>query len=297
MVFVGRSTCRSRRWGLALQLLLEKNPTDLWIADLLVNQFIMWNRWWADTRQYSPTAGVKNSSTGGGLLAPGSTRANNKIAISCTDQDPVTASRCETGLDNSPLYDGATFIPAENVIDSIDVGMTALYARDCTALARICRSLGDPQRLAFAAELEARVGGLVAVLNKEVWNEEAGIYVNKLWRTNAWYPVDKTTKAYVVGPPNLYPMLAGAPSDAQVNRMISRYIANASEFAVTAGQAYGLPSISRSSSAFGDNSYWRGRSWGPMNMLVYLGLKEYAHLSSVKVRGDEETSTFPTLEV
>ena len=56
-----------------------------------------------------------------------------------------------------------------------------------TALARICRSLGDPLRLAFAVELEARAGGLVAVLNKEMWNEEAGIYVNKLWRTNAWY--------------------------------------------------------------------------------------------------------------
>ena len=47
--------------GLALQLLLERDPTDLWIADLLVNQFIMWNRWWADTRQYVTQLSLKAS--------------------------------------------------------------------------------------------------------------------------------------------------------------------------------------------------------------------------------------------
>ena len=39
---------------------------------------------------------------------------------------------------------------------------------------------------------------------------------------------------------------------------------------------YALPSISRDDGAFGDNSYWRGRIWGPMVQLVYWGLQEYA---------------------
>jgi glycogen debranching enzyme len=94
--------------------------------------------------------------------------------------------------------------------------------------------------------------------------------------------VDSKTRALVVGPPNLYPMLARAPSDEQTLRMVARYVANASELAVNAAQQFGMPSISRSSSAFADNSYWRGRAWGPMNMLVYLSLLEYRHLAPVK---------------
>ena len=38
------------------------------------------------------------------------------------------------------------------------------------------------------------------------------------------------------------------------------------------GCKYGLPSISHNDSAYGDQDYWRGRTWGPMNFLVYRGL-------------------------
>ena len=261
--------------GLVLDLFLERRPNETWIAELLMPQLVMWNRWWVTARQYSPTTGAKNASAGGGLLAPGSTRANNQLAISCSDQDPVTASRCETGLDNSPLYDGAHFVADEDVIDSVDVGMTALYARDCRSLARVCRRLG-PAYEAYAVELEGRATATVSTLNREGWNDNAGVYGNKLWGSGAWYPLVRGT--LVIGPPNLYPMLAGAPTDEQVERMLRRYVTNASEFAVEPGTGFGIPSISRSSSAFSDNNYWRGRAWGPMNMLVFLGLREYAHL-------------------
>jgi glycogen debranching enzyme len=36
-----------------------------------------------------------------------------------------------------------------------------------------------------------------------------------------------------------------------------------------------MPSISRNDSAFKDNDYWRGRIWGPMNFLVYMGMRNY----------------------
>ena len=76
------------------------------------------------------------------------------------------------------------------------------------------------------------------------WNEEYGIYINKRWKapTN-WFPIDQKTKVLVVGPPNLYPMLARAPTSAQVTRMIGRFLANASEFAVNPAQVHGIPSI------------------------------------------------------
>jgi putative isomerase len=36
-----------------------------------------------------------------------------------------------------------------------------------------------------------------------------------------------------------------------------------------------IPSIARDDPAFKDQNYWRGRIWGPMNYLVYLGLTNY----------------------
>ena len=80
-------------------------------------------------------------------------------------------------------------------------------------------------------------------------------------------------------------MLARAPSDAQVEKMIPRFLANStppissphqciasssyyqlrvcagSEFAVNNETRFGMPSVSRSSSAAKDNNYWRGRRY------------------------------------
>ena len=36
-----------------------------------------------------------------------------------------------------------------------------------------------------------------------------------------------------------------------------------------------MPSIARNVPGYGDQNYWRGRIWGPMNFLVYLGLRNY----------------------
>ena len=55
-------------------------------------------------------------------------------------------------------------------------------------------------------------------------------------------------------------------------------VGTGSEFSVNNRTSFGMPSVSRSASSARDNNYWRGRSWGPMNLLVYFGLKEYLHL-------------------
>ena len=84
-----------------------------------------------------PSTNTSASDTAHRLLAPGSTRAmmSNDV-INCGNENPVGASRCETGLDNSPLYDGAQFITSTNTIDQTDVGMSALYAADSALAAR-----------------------------------------------------------------------------------------------------------------------------------------------------------------
>lgn len=44
----------------------------------------------------------------------------------------------------------------------------------------------------------------------------------------------------------------------------------------------GLHSIARADPSWGDNSYWRGRVWGPHYALVYWGLQKYDHVPSVR---------------
>ena len=38
---------------------------------------------------------------------------------------------------------------------------------------------------------------------------------------------------------------------------------------------YVLPTIARNAPGFYDNDYWRGRVWGPVDFLVYLGMRNY----------------------
>ena len=51
------------------------------------------------------------------------------------------------------------------------------------------------------------------------------------------------------------------------------------------GCKFGVPSIAHSQFGYTDQSYWRGRTWGPMNMLVYRGL------SHPKYQGVAEVQT------
>ena len=106
--------------GLALEFLLARHPdpNNLWVAELLLEQFVMWSRWWAEARRYDTRGGEKNKTTG--LIAPGCTRANQLLPISCGTSpisNRVTTVTGETGLDNSPLYDDARFVVDEDVID------------------------------------------------------------------------------------------------------------------------------------------------------------------------------------
>jgi glycogen debranching enzyme len=65
--------------------------------------------------------------------------------------------------------------------------------------------------------------------------------------------------------------LAKAASAEQADRMVREHLENPAEF----GGEFVLPSIARNDPAFHDQDYWRGRVWGPMNYLVYLGLRNY----------------------
>jgi glycogen debranching enzyme len=66
-------------------------------------------------------------------------------------------------------------------------------------------------------------------------------------------------------------MLAHVATAAQARTMLEKHLVNPEEF----GGEWVIPSIARNDVAFKDQNYWRGRIWGPMNYLVYLGLRNY----------------------
>ncbi|HVU18546.1 MAG TPA: trehalase family glycosidase [Candidatus Didemnitutus sp.] len=220
---------------------------DRWLLEACFDRLLRWNRWWHEHREVD------------GWLVWGTDPTHTEFDRQDSAVNTLQGAKYESGLDNSPLYDGATFDPTSHLMKQADVGLMGLYAADCRALAAIADELGRP---AEAAELRARRDAVAAKL-AELWDEGQAMYFNR----------DLTTGKPVVrmAPTNFYPLLAGIPTPAQAQAMVNRHLLNPSEM----GGTWMVPSIARNDPAFRDQDYWRGRIWGPMNLLIYLGLREY----------------------
>lgn len=233
--------------GLAVLAVHEIAPDRALLAEVWPS-LLAWNRWWHRARRNVD-----------GLLSWGSRAVEPLIGDLAEVLQPNTAygATLESGMDNSPMYDGVPFDVESHLMAQSDVGLVSLYVTDCQALARIAHELGRPDE---AAELEAR-GADYADRLRTLWNEPAGIFQNRRTDTHAFNPR--------MAPTCFYPMLAGVASPDRVESMVRRHLLNEREF----WGEFVLPSISRDDPAFGDQHYWRGRIWAPLNFLVYLGLK------------------------
>ena len=158
------------------------------------------------------------------------------------------------------MYDNATYNSQTHLLEFADVGLMSLYIADCDALAVIANNLGKSEE---ANELRDRSARYRAKL-ETLWNDRAGIFLNKDLHTGQ--------SSLRLSPTNFYPLLAKATTLTQADTMIQKHLLNPNEFWGT----WVMPSIARNDPAFEDQNYWRGRIWGPMNYLVYLGLRNYA---------------------
>jgi putative isomerase len=208
---------------------------------------LRWHAWWLPHRDGNAD----------GLLEWGSDPV--KTASPEWLSGDIQAAMYESGLDNSPMYDEAGYNTAAHTMELADVGLNALYALDAWALAEIAAELG---RADEAARLRAEYDGLAALINERLWNEEAGIYQNRHW--------DGRFSPHL-SPTLFYPLLAGIAPPDRAARMVREHLLNEAEF----WGHYVLPSIARDDPGYGDNHYWRGRVWPPMNFLVSEGLHRY----------------------
>jgi len=220
---------------------------DKWFVEDAFDPLLKWNRWWAQHRDLE------------GIITLGSDPENPPGNPDDHSVGAWQGAVYESGLDNSPMYHGTTYNQKTHLLEYADVGMTSLYVADCDALAEMAGVLGKTKE---QAELKQRAEHYRAGLTK-LWNPDAGMFLNRNLHTNAW--------VMRLSPTNFYPLLAKAATPEQARTMIEKHLTNPNEF----WGEYVIPSIARDDPAFKDQEYWRGRIWGPMNYLVYLGLRNY----------------------
>ncbi len=234
--------------GAMTLLALYRRFHDRWLLRDTYPLLLRWNRWWARHRQRD------------GYLVWGSDGENRPRNLDDSTAGTRAGAILESGLDNSPMYDTAVYDARHHQLEFADVGLMSLYIADCRALAQIADLLGHPADAAGLRAGAARFRARLATL----WQPRAGIFLNKDLHTGQF--------SQRLSPTNFYPLLAGAATPAQAERMVSEHLLNPREF----WGRWVLPSIARDDPAFRDQNYWRGRIWGPMNYLVWLGLGRYS---------------------
>ncbi len=220
---------------------------ERWLLRDTFEALLTWNRWWAEHRDVD------------GFLVWGTDAENAPGNPDDGSVGKLQGAKFESGLDNSPMYDGAPFNVATGRMELADVGLVSMYVADCEALAEMAQVLGKE---AEARELRERADKYRKQIQK-LWDEKTGMFLNRDLTTGRF--------SYRMSPTNFYPMLAKAATAGQAQRMVKEHLLNPKEF----WGEWVIPSISRSDAAFRDQEYWRGRIWGPMNYLVYLGLRNY----------------------
>lgn len=218
---------------------------ERWLLEASFEPLLAWNRWWMARR--------KN----GELLSYGTHPTKNPY------KEPAVHTRkgagYESGMDDSPMYEGVPFNAEKNTLELQDVGLNSLYLADCAALAEMAALLG---RKAEQEELEQRAAAFTRAM-AELWDERAGSYLNRR--------SDTGELSRTLSPTMFYPLLARLPEPARAQRMIDEHLNNPDEFF----GAFMLPSIARNHPEFARQRYWRGAVWPPLNFLVYLGLRNY----------------------
>jgi len=205
-----------------------------------------WRQWWKTRRDGNAD----------GLLEWGSNIETDRPG---NDAGTLFAAKCESGMDNSPLYDAAEFDQKIGTMNLSDVGLNALFAADAMYLAKIAGVLG---KTVDKESLENEHGELGERIDSFLWNEEAGAYMDRFWNG------DFSSR---MGPTMFYPLLAHVPSRDRAAELVHGHLLNEEEF----WGEFVIPTISRNDPAFRDQLYWRGRIWPPVNYLIYLGLREY----------------------
>lgn len=165
----------------------------------------------------------------------------------------------ESGMDNMPIFDDAVFNEQSHTLEFEEVGLNSLLALDTEMLALIAYELG----LETDSEaLDRQAASLVDRIQTELWDPSREIFAGRFWSGSF---------ARQLSPTSFFPLVAGAATADQADALVSRHLLNEQEF----WGPLPLPSTPFNDPISGENSYWRGRIWPPLNFFTWEGLRRY----------------------
>ncbi|MBE6654313.1 MAG: hypothetical protein E7608_02500 [Ruminococcaceae bacterium] len=173
-------------------------------------------------------------------------------------REDLFGAKCESGMDNSPIFDDAVCDEKSGLCMIADVGLMGLFVKDCRTLIDLSRELGAYENAELLKNRMERVQNALDTL----WNEEDGIFENRYLNTGEF--------CRRLSPFNFFSLFSASVSEEQKKSIVEDHLLNENEF----WGEYVLPSISKKDPAFAEQHYWRGRIWAPLNALVYFALKD-----------------------
>lgn len=237
-----------------------------------------WNEWWTADRGDGL---AWRDGNGDGLLEFGIDAEAEMGAVGSKSLNAAAKLRLsfsETGLEDRPQWirndelraeapqssaqppqnDELKYNDRAHTVEFSPVGLNSLFALDTETLAMMARELGLS---AEAQQLQARYEKIRDDINKKLWSEEDGLYLNRHW--DGRYSRRLTLE-------NFYPLIAGVVSEERAKILLE---------ALRETKRFGFeqlpPFIARNDPAFDGATAGRGASWAPANYLLYLGLKRY----------------------
>jgi len=232
---------------------------QIWFLEEVFPKLLRWNNWWSENR------------INGKLLSWGSHLSKNPYHDEVYHN--LAAAMLETGIDDSPMYEGVVFDPEKNMMQMHDVGLNAMYIADCYSLAKMAEVLDKKNH---ASMLIQRAKNLQKNM-QALWNKENGLYQN--------FDLIEGSFSARISPTSFYPLLASTASEKQAKKMVEQHLLNEKEF----WGKWILPSIAKNDPRYTEQKYWKGAIWGPMNFLVYQGLRNYPDLAKTRLQFVEKS--------
>ena len=164
----------------------------------------------------------------------------------------------ESGMDNSPRFDSATRLDATD--------FNSYLSLECETLAGFAATLKMPDRAAYWEERHNRIN---AQMNRLLWNEEEGIYMDR--------DVTSGRQTGIAASSGFLPLICGAPSPAQAERLLAN-LNDPKRFATP----FRIPSISRDNRSAYSKDMWRGPVWININWLAGIGLERYGYAAEAR---------------
>eukprot|EP01052_Picozoa_sp_SAG31_P021517 SAG31_NODE_1669_length_7575_cov_2.213483_1_plen_997_part_00 len=225
-----------------------------WLVEWAFDQLYGWHDWAWRRRRLAPL----------NLIAPGSDpipRADS----SDWGVNSMQGARWETGMDNSPMYDGpdgssdnktgpVLFNTSDHLMQIYDVGMSANLASDMLALVDLGKALctaplaanlsdcsitpaaGDSSTLTKIATLQHRSVTLSKLIEQHLWDEDTKAFVNKL--PGRSYSLARDVFYRRMSPTSFYPLMTGQPTEEQAEELATHHLLNSERFCITPKESW-----------------------------------------------------------